>query len=299
MIADPVTAETTDGVATADGDVSPAPAPGPPSILGEWADVDVSDLSGFADAIERIYAGDLDGMTIRNVIDPAELTRALEILEGRHHADFKDHGEQTLYGTALVGADDDRANYFADAPLINGRLHALFERSFTDRIEGVLSAVGGGRSTEVPSEGPGRDYVPATVRFLQPGRGVMHAHTANEFCNAWPAHSHLRDVARMWNSLSYFVVAEAPGAGGELVVYDLQWDDTPGDVRSLPMSEERDELLERFEQRLVTPGAGDMILFTGGRIWHRVAPVRGDRRRVTIGGFVALSNDDDRILYWS
>jgi len=273
--------------------------PRPPSVLGEWADVHVSDLSGFANAIERIYDGDLDGMTIRNVIDPVELTRAIEILEQHHESDFRDHGEQTLYGTALVGADDDRSNYFADAGLINDRLHGLFEESFTDRIERVLSAVGGGRRTEVPSEGPGRDYVPATFRFLQPGLGVMHAHTANEFCNAWSAYSHLRNIARMWNSLSYFVVAEAPDEGGELVLYDLVWDDTPDDVRALPMSQDRDELLERFDQRPVAPGAGDMILFTGGRIWHRVAPVRGDRRRVTIGGFVALSNDDDTILYWS
>jgi hypothetical protein len=282
----------------ADEPVETAFPPVPPAMLGEWADVSVDDLDGFADAIDRIYAGSLDGMTIRGVLGREELARAIARVE-EHRSEFKDHGKQALYGTPLVGADDARTDYFADAWRINDRLGDLFDFDFEARIADVLSRVGGGRKAVVPDEGPGKRYVPATFRFLPPGQGVMHAHTANEFCNVWSAYDHLRATARMWNSLSYFILGEEPDEGGELVLYDLQFDDTPDDIGALGMSEERDALLQRIAQRPVPAGPGDMILFTGGRIWHRVAPVTGERRRVTIGGFVAVSNDDDRIYYWS
>ena len=95
------------------------------------------------------------------------------------------------------------------------------------------------------------------------------------------------------------MVGQAPEAGGQLELYDLMWDDTPDDVLALGMSEERDARLERFGSRLTDVGVGDMILFTGGRIWHRVAPVEGGRERITIGGFLALSQDDRSIYFWS
>ena len=266
--------------------------------LGEWLDVPFAEVSNHPDAIERIYAGTLDGMSIRGVFTEEEV--ATGVLRARSHADeFNDYGKQIFFGTAIVGADDDRADYFAGAPLINDRLDELFDVDFVGRIGQVLSAVGGGRPASVPSEEGRGDYVPITIRFLPPDGGVMHAHTANEFCNAWGSYEHLRQIARMWNSLSYFVVGQKPDSGGELVLYDLMWDDTPEDVRALPMSEERDGLLERFGKTPVDLQVGDMILFTGGRIWHRVEPVHGERERVTIGGFAALSQDEEQVYFWS
>ena len=281
-------------------------APAPPSTevdpnrphLGEWLDLPVAEISNHPDAIERIYAGTLDGMSIRGVFTEEEV--ATGVRRARTHADeFNDYGKQIFFGTAIVGADDDRADYYAAAPIINDRVDELFDVDFVGRIGQVLSAVGGGRPASVPSEEGRGDYVPITIRFLPPDGGVMHAHTANEFCNAWGSYEHLRQIARMWNSLSYFVVGQRPDSGGELVLYDLMWDDTPEDVRALPMSEERDGLLERFGKTPVDLQVGDMILFTGGRIWHRVEPVHGERERVTIGGFAALSQDEEQVYFWS
>lgn len=284
---------------------APPPAPSPSSEvpadrthLGTWLEVDLADIGGLPDAIEQIYDGSLDGLTIRGVFSDEEVATGVQ--RAREHADeFRDHGEQIMFGTALVGADDARKDYFAGAPVINDRIGTLFDVDFVGRVAGVLSTLGGGRPAVVPEEEGRGSYVPATLRFLPPGRGVMHAHTANEFCNAWDAYAHLREIARMWNSLSYFVVGQAPDSGGELTLYDLMWDDTPDDVRALGMSQERDDLLARFDTSPIRLTAGDMIVFTGGRIWHRVTPVDGATERVTIGGFVALSQDEERVLFWS
>ncbi len=266
--------------------------------LGTWLDLAPGEIGQFPDAVERIYAGTLDGVSIRGVFTPEEV--AVGVARARTHSDeFVDHGTTIMFGTALVGSDDDRADYYVGAPTINDRIDGLFDVDFVGRVSEVLSGLAGGRPAVVPSEADRGEYVPATVRFLPPGRGVMHAHTANEFCNAWGAFSHLREIATMWNSLSYFVVGQAPDSGGDLVLYDLMWDDTPEPVLSLGMGAERDSLLEPFGTTPIRLGPGDMILFTGGRIWHRVEPVEGSRERVTIGGFAALAQDDEAIYFWS
>jgi hypothetical protein len=270
----------------------------PTTHLGEWLDVGAADVADHPDAIDRMYAKTLDGLSIRGVVEPSALREAMTRLES-HADEFHDHGEQVLYGTALVGAADDRSDYLGNAWRINDRLPQLFDFDLPGRVAGVLSAVGQGRPASVPTEGPGRDYVPATIRILNPGVGVMHGHTGNEFCSVWPAYRHLQATARLVDSLSWFVVAEAPEDGGALTLYDLLWERTPDDIADLTMSEERDELLDRYPQVPIRLEAGDMILFCGGRIWHRVAPVRGSRRRVTIGGFAATSLDDREIYFWS
>jgi hapalindole-type alkaloid chlorinase len=260
--------------------------------------VDSSDLDAWDDAIDRIYVGSLDGMTVRGVFTEAEVEAVTERLWD-FRPEFVDHGTVAMLGTAIVGSDDDRDRYHADAPAMNDRLEVLFEGEFRDRIEQVLGRVGGRRPVQVPEDGPHRPYVPATARVLPADGGVIHAHTANEFCDVWPAYAHLREIARMRNSLSYFVLAQTPDAGGDLLLYDLDWEDTPADVRALEMSPERDALLDPFAGTGVLPGPGDMVLFNGGRIWHRVQPVRGEQPRVTVGGFVGLSHDGDTVYYWS
>lgn len=293
-----VAASPTHGSPGTDGVDNPVPAGDTGrGHLGEWLDIPVEHVSDHPDVIERIYAADLDGVSIRGVFSPQEVEAAVQRLQV-FSDEFRDHGTTIMFGTALVGAADDRSDYFAGAPTINDRIDGIFDRDFTRRVAGVLSALGGGRPALVPVES-GQSYVPATVRTLPPGRGVMHAHTANEFCNSWGSYDHLREIAVMWNSLSYFVVAQAPDSGGNLVLYDLMWDDTPGDVLEASMGPERDAMLERFGTVATDLAEGDMILFTGGRIWHRVEPVEGQRERVTIGGFAALSRDDEHVYFWS
>ena len=42
-----------------------------------------------------------------------------------------------------------------------------------------------------------------------------------------------------------------------------------------------------------------VFFFPSARLLHRVAPVAGPRARITLGGFLALDRDRERVLYWS
>ena len=47
----------------------------------------------------------------------------------------------------------------------------------------------------------------------------------------------------------------------------------------------------RFDLRV-----GDLAVFCG---FHKVTPVVGSRRRITMGGFLSFSPTKDKVLYWS
>ena len=263
-----------------------------------WAEVDAADLGDHGMSIDRIYDGELAGMTIRSVFSAEEVSAVVDRLSD-FRDQYVDHGSVAMFGTAIVGSEDDRARYHEAAPVMNDDLETLFEGQFRSRIEGVLSQAGGGRDATVPDDGPDRPYVPATVRMLPGDGGVIHAHTGNEFCDVWPAYTHLRSIARLKDSLSYFITAQPAEAGGRLMVYDLSWEDTPEHVLELDMGPDRDPLLASYQEDAIDLGPGDVVLFTGGRLWHRVEPVRGDTPRVTVGGFVAESHDRSPLYYWS
>ena len=42
-----------------------------------------------------------------------------------------------------------------------------------------------------------------------------------------------------------------------------------------------------------------MIVFAGGQIWHKVQAVGGTKERITLGGFLSLSNDDKSVFTWT
>ncbi|MCB1038108.1 MAG: 2OG-Fe(II) oxygenase [Acidimicrobiales bacterium] len=275
---------------------APPGTPGAPGVLERWSDVPVADLAQHADAFAEIHRGDRDGLLIRGVLSPDEAAAfTLRVMApGLLH----DNVGGALLGTSLLGLPE-RDGYYREAHATRRTLDELFGFSFEDRIEAVLEAVGGGRRARLPQEGPDQTYLPATVRVLHPRAGGYRSHTGNEFVESYASYDHLRSIARTVDALSYFVVTQKPDQGGELVLYDLRWDETPDVFRTEFMTPVRDARLEAWEKASVDPEPGDMILFNGGRIWHKVADIDGGQPRVTVGGFSTLAADGASIYYWN
>ena len=57
--------------------------------------------------------------------------------------------------------------------------------------------------------------------------------------------------------------------------------------------------LESYPKTYISPDVGDMILFHGGNIVHEITDVKSTQVRITIGGFLASSKDEQKFLYWS
>jgi len=265
-----------------------------------------------ADALWAIYQGELDLLILDNAVDPTWMQRAVARAEAaperfpwtpqedprRSHAEQMMVLGQTL--TPVSGLDIDMVRYHAQAAAFREALGALFGDEgggFEPQLTALLRRVSGGRDVFSPpsTDGTGR-YTPATIRKLPPGCHIP-VHCGNFFLQS-PGYAHLRQTVAVLDQLSYFFPMQTPEAGGELLVYDLTWGD-PATPKMAGLDMFDPAAIEAWDHQAFAPEVGELLLFDGGRYFHKVSHVEGSRARWTIGGFVGFSRDHDRVVYWS
>ena len=101
----------------------------------------------------------------------------------------------------------------------------------------------------------------------------------------------------------FFLVLQNSEIGGELTIYDMHWKD----IKHKDSIEENNYVLDPGGKRVyldalrsfyVKPNPGDILIFSGGPIWHRVENIRGKNPRITFGGFLNFTPDDKGLRYW-
>ena len=270
-------------------------------------EVSVAELGAHADALMAIFRGELDLLVVREAITPTAALRVADALERRagdfawtpqQHPDGRP-GQMMVMGMTLTpvsGFDLDLERYFTVAERFRRDCRELFagEPDFEAAMIDRLGAMAGGRPVAIPEHDRGRAYTPATIRTLPHGCGIP-VHCGNFFLET-PGYRSLAAQLDTADQLSYFVTLRDAEEGGELEVYELQWGDPRTPMKGDFYDGER--IAAHWHGLKVRPGPGDLLVFDGGRFYHRVTTVRG-RTRVTIGGFVGFSPDHERALIWS
>ncbi|MEM7040036.1 MAG: 2OG-Fe(II) oxygenase, partial [Bacteroidota bacterium] len=108
---------------------------------------------------------------------------------------------------------------------------------------------------------------------------------------------HLGTIARVHDQLSYFFLVQQPDEGGELILYDAEWDETKEELAKDYQTAVNH--VESQHAHVIDMRAGDLVVFAGGRVWHQVRDVSGNTNRVTLGGFMAYSHEMDKLYHWS
>lgn len=262
------------------------------------------ELSEHPDLIKNIVRRKIDGVIVENVFSQEEIAAAIARIESWETNVIDPNGFGKVYGKTLTGSNDDLVYYFSETEDFTANLARIFGAPFEKRVESIFKQMAGDRRVAVPTyEGRGH-YKPATIRFIEPGKDGMRAHIGNEFITGLPQCAHISEQVQLLDQLSYFVLLQTPDSGGELILYDLLWKNTPPHMivnkAFVRIADERLAELERsYAKEALDLRAGDMLIFHGGRIWHRVSAVKGERPRITVGGFAAFSNDDSSLFYWS
>jgi hypothetical protein len=268
--------------------------------------VDFDRLDELENCLDAFARRELDGLIIRQVY-PAAAMREVGARVSRHEPPFyifpplasaeEARKYRHLYGITLVAARS-LTEYFRVAKSFRLDCRELFRdhADYEARVSHIFSVLSGGRAVTTPLNADGEIYMPATIRVLPPGAGI-ELHCDNNLSHH-PTYAHLKTVCDVANQLAYFLTIDAPDEGGELVVYRRRWeaeDDAPSEY----VMSKSELMVEDRESRALKPRPGDMILFAGGRIYHRVTDSGGARARQTIGGFVAHALDGGALHYWS
>ncbi len=143
-------------------------------------------------------------------------------------------------------------------------------------------------------------YIPGTFRIQYPEKVNINLHCGNQFIHLFPKYyEHLSSTVDVMDQLSYFIMLQEPDEGGRLILYDVSWNEAQDcdtitnsiitlDGKTIPLDATNAIKSSKLEIR-----TGDLLVFSGGQIWHAVEQVKGNTERVTFGGFIAFGKGEN------
>jgi hypothetical protein len=275
-------------------------------------DVDVRDLSAVANGIEAMYGDTFDVIIVRGAFNASVLSEAGERLDSDTHelGWSRPNEKMPVEDVQLLGTDTPATPTYQaprgaslEAYLVSAAKHAseaaaIFKPGFdlAGEICNVLSRFSGTRPVQVAQALDGRPYVPCTIRRLVDGKQIGIHHDYHYRLDLYRELSTQVDTTTL---ISHVATLRAPQSGGELFVYGAT-SDAP-DVPKLPngFSYDLETVEERYDRARFVMNPGDLFLLASGRCLHRVGRVCGPRARITMGGFLAMDKERQRVFCWS
>jgi hypothetical protein len=277
--------------------------------------------SQYPNALLDLTDSKLDGFLIKSFLTKEEVAKVLKNLEKVNEDKkaftsvgytypmiFAEYSGRIASLPEEVQVDKNHA-YFLENLAFKNDFSNEFEVDIPGRLSSFFSSISGDLEVGVPSGGYGDGVYPfGNFRYLQPGSGFMAIHCGNFFQTRFKeVYQNLSKQVAVRNQLSYFIMLNKPDAGGKLTIFNLRWEDGQTKVDNM---EDKDVILpsgkviqpdsqKGIEPFDIDPQPGDMVLFQGGNIWHRISNVEGSQPRITFGGFMGKGLDGKRFLYWS
>lgn len=263
-------------------------------------DIPAAEVDNHPDLIRDITDARVNVVLVRGVFPVAAAEKIVERVEAGEGASALTEVAPQFRIFSIGLALDTAASleqYLDAAPSSVAECRKIF-RDLPDYLTWMpqlFARLSGGRPVGLPSC-EGRSYNPVTIRRLPEG-GLIPPHCEYEQLNR-PAYTHLTQLIGRQPIISFYLTLRPPDSGGQAFVSTVSWGDVPiaADGRS---GADTGAILERHPSMTFLPGAGDLILFDGGRQYHQVLEVGGPRPRWTIGGFMSESADRERVWYWS
>lgn len=154
----------------------------------------------------------------------------------------------------------------------------------------------------------GLEFAKTNLRILETTKNGIDIHCENAFLHQLtPAFSEwIKLKVDLENALSVFSVIQKPEIGGELFLYDLEWESFKYKLNDSTY-DERHNIDGQFfssrginnpEKKSIELDNGDTIIFRAAQIWHAINKIDGNKDRITLGCFIALGYDKN-LYFWS
>ncbi len=280
------------------------------NIFFNFIEVPFDKLAESGDLIKKIKDKELDGFVLKNLFSKQEIADILAAIEKplEEKAMVTPSGLMFPSPFAIVTNSGERLDAYYESIDV---IHELMDREpvvklIRERIESFFNAVAKNYKVSVPiNKEKGIPVSEGCFRVFFKDRGGLFVHCGNLFQQQSEFYySLLENDIDMSDQLSFFFCLQNTEIGGELTIYDMLWKDVkrkaaPDENNSVIDDKGNTIYLKDLPQFIVKPLPGDILVFSGGPIWHRVENIKGDTPRITYGGFVNFSNDGKEIFYWS
>lgn len=262
------------------------------------------------DLIQRVKDKEIDGFIYQGLLNESELSAIKSSLQEIPKSDWMDTPSGIIFPQpfAVITDEDELLNrYFKVLGRLEDSAHTHQSlRKLFKTLQSYIEAVGANFQVKVPTnKTKNKTVVPGTFRYLYPNRGGLYVHSGNYFQDqSMQFYEQISESITLEDQLSYFIVLENADEGGELTLYDLFWEDAKYKDDALNneyvLSDQNEKIfIDSLKKEEYRPAAGDVLIFSGGRIWHRVEEISGNTSRLTLGGFINFSKDNEFLYYWS
>ena len=277
-------------------------------IFFNFIEIDYAEVPRLPHLVKDIYDEKLHGFVTRNVFSPEEVAQILHAFQSLRHEDIFTVPTGSVFPLPFATLTDagerldeytrraDKLRKMADAsPAISTLL---------TRLDVFFKGVSEDFNTTVPKiSKTGKPCAPGNLRFFSPDKGGLFVHCGYIFQQQAPFYYTVVEPMALERQLSFFLVLQNSEIGGELTIYDMHWKD----IKHKDSIEENNYVLDPGGKRVyldslrsfyVKPNPGDILIFSGGPIWHRVENIKGKNPRITFGGFLNFTPDDKGLRYW-
>ena len=282
--------------------------------LYDFKILNINELMKYPDSLKNIYHRNIDGFLIKNVLSQEQVKLIVESLPKvdstkkilRREVEIYPRGFAAYFDNAESDPISDLNKYFEDGKNYRQEFVNYFGIDFEAILIDAFRQISGGREVQVsPGFNNHGCFTSSQIRRFYPDQGALPVHCGNVFQHMYQDfYDELSKTARIQNQMSYFVLLQKPQSGGELVLYDILWEEgqqmKPFEEMVLSDGTVINPVTnDSIKKMFINPEPGDMVIFMGGKIWHKVQDVKGTNDRISIGGFFTFSNDDKRVLFWA
>ena len=166
--------------------------------------------------------------------------------------------------------------------------------SLASQGEKILSA---------PFNASGNHFPSGCLRIIPPDYGMIRIHADNDFYRGKEQqYAYFLSQVDVSNHVSYIALIQKADKGGNLVLHDIEYAEYPEMNNAMELinrSTGDTRHVDSFRKLKIMLSEGDLILFSGGQIWHSVSRMSGPSDRITYGGFSAYSLDRKHIYLWT
>ncbi len=251
---------------------------------------------------ESIFDSKQSGIIIKDFLSKEEIATFFINMDKYSH-------ELTLWrmghiiktlGGGLQEAGANLAAYFNHTPILKQEVNKLFGFDFDKRVIEVFQKLSNGLPVEIAKLSETQHFAGCNIRVAEPDKDGIPEHVGLEFFEQHASLKYLKDLVDISGQLSFFSPLQLPQSGGDLRLYKIMFEDMPKEIKESKKGYRAVQKFVRHQKtQLIKPGVGDLLIFNGGHIWHRVTKVIGPKPRMTVGGFANFSSNRDKILLWS
>lgn len=279
-------------------------------IFFRFIEVPAAEIGQNGHLVRQLRNGELEGFIAKGVFNLDEVAQLKAFLETMPHEEYMNTPSGKIFPApfaTITNAEDRLDNYFQNLQHLNSYINSVpAVKNLSEKLDAFFRNVAADFEVSIPvNKIKEKPVAPGTFRLFYPDMGGLHVHCGLLFqAQSMFYYSLLKNDVDMDEQLSYFVVLQQSEEGGELTIYDMLWDkvkrkESP-ENNDFVIDENNNHIyLENVRNFAVKPLPGDILVFSGGPIWHRVENIKGQSPRITFGGFLNFSNNDKELYYWS